>query len=80
MICYWNFNLVHRPDDANRCRPGAIIGITNFLKLLKKTIINVLDKNIFIFVLIDRQFKKNCDCRIIMISNTVFIFKTHALK
>lgn len=47
---------------------------------LKKTIINVLDKNIFIFVLIDRQFKKNCDCRIIMISNTVFIFKTHALK
>lgn len=47
---------------------------------LKKTIINVLDKNIFIFVLIDRQFKKNCDCRIIMISYTVFIFKTHALK
>lgn len=34
---------------------------------LKKNIINVLDKNIFIFVLIDRQFKKNCDCRIIMI-------------
>lgn len=50
------------------------------LNLKKKTIINVLDKNIFIFVLIDRQFKKNCDCRIIMISNTVFIFKTHALK
>lgn len=50
------------------------------LNLKKKTIINVLDKNIFIFVLIDRQFKKNCDCRIMMISNTVFIFKTHALK
>lgn len=50
------------------------------LNLKKKPIINVLDKNIFIFVLIDRQFKKNCDCRIIMISNTVFIFKTHALK
>lgn len=66
MNCYWNFNLVHRPDDANRCRPGAIIGITNFFKLKKKTIINVLDKNIFIFVLIDRQ-SKNRDCRIIMI-------------
>lgn len=66
MICYWNFNLVHRPDDANRCRPCAIIGITNFFKLIKKTIINVLDKNIFIFVLIDRQ-SKNRDCRIIMI-------------
>lgn len=50
------------------------------LNLKKKTIINVVNKNIFIFVLIDRQFKKNCDCRIIMISNTVFIFKTHALK
>lgn len=37
------------------------------LNLKKKTIINVLDKNIFIFVLIDRQFKKNCDCRTIMI-------------
>lgn len=37
MICYWNFNLVHRPDDANRCRPCAIIGITNFFKLKKKT-------------------------------------------
>lgn len=47
---------------------------------LKKPIINVVNKNIFIFVLIDRQFKKNCDCRIIMISNTVFIFQTHALK
>lgn len=80
MICYWNFNLVHRPDVANKCRPGTISGITNFFKLKKKPIINVLDKNIFIFVLIDRQFKKNCDCRIIMISNTVFIFKTHALK
>lgn len=45
------------------------------LNLKKKTIINVLDKNIFIFVLIDRQFKKNCDCRIMMISNTVFILK-----
>lgn len=76
MFCYWNFNLVHRPDDANRCRPGANSGITNFFKLKK----NVLNKNIFIFVLIDRQFKKNCDCRIIMISNTVFIFQTHALK
>lgn len=50
------------------------------LNLKKNPIINVLNKNIFIFVLIDRQFKKNCDCRIIMISNTVFIFKTHALK
>lgn len=50
------------------------------LNLKKKPIINVVNKNIFIFVLIDRQFKKNCDCRIIMISNTVFIFKTHALK
>lgn len=50
------------------------------LNLKKKTIINVLNRNIFIFVLIDRQFKKNCDCRIMMISNTVFIFKTHALK
>lgn len=58
MICYWNFNLVHRPDDANRCRPCAIIGITNFFKLKKKPIINVLNKNIFKFVLIDRQFKK----------------------
>lgn len=28
------------------------------INLKKKTIINVLDKNIFIFVLIDRQFKK----------------------
>lgn len=37
MICYWNFNLVHRPDNANKCRPGAIIGITNFFKLKKKT-------------------------------------------
>lgn len=42
------------------------------LNLKKNPIINVLNKNIFIFVLIDRQFKKNCDCRIIMISNTVF--------
>lgn len=76
MICYWNFNLVHRPDDANKCRPGTISGITNFFKLKKKTIINVLNKNIFIctnffklkknvlnknifiFVLIDRQSKK----------------------
>lgn len=37
MICYWNFNLVHRPDDANKCRPGTISGITNFFKLKKKT-------------------------------------------
>lgn len=36
------------------------------LNLKKKPIINVLDKNIFIFVLIDRQ-SKNRDCRIIMI-------------
>lgn len=36
------------------------------LNLKKKPIINVLDKNIFIFVLIDRQ-STNCDCRIIMI-------------
>lgn len=58
MICYWNFNLVHRPDGANKCRPGTISGITNFFKLKKKPIINVLNKNIIIFVLIDRQLKK----------------------
>lgn len=54
MICYWNFNLVHRPDDPNKCRPGTNSGITNFFKLKK----NVLNKNIFIFVLIDRQLKE----------------------
>lgn len=60
--------------------PVQLLVLPISLNLKKKPIINVLDKNIFIFVLIDRQFKKNCDCRIIMISNTVFIFKTHALK
>lgn len=53
MICYWNFNLVYRFDDVNKCRFGIISGIINFFKFKKKIIINVLDKNIFIFVLID---------------------------
>lgn len=53
MICYWNFNLVYRFDDVNKGRFCVIIGIINFFKFKKKFIINVLDKNIFIFVLID---------------------------
>lgn len=57
----------------------VVLSISLNLKKKKNYIINVLNKNISIFVLIDLQ-SKNCDCRIIMISNTVFIFKTHALK
>lgn len=42
---------------------------------LKKTIINVVNKNIFIFVLIDRQLKKIVIVELLWLFNTVFIFK-----